>query len=243
MGLRAEAYSISNRINTLEKLVAACKADLDKWFVARYIANVWESGRKKKVVDLTWNDGVMDGFVEDTGDWQLTDLWQVKAWFEPRLEEPYEKALEDLIEKVKTHAPKYEVSSQYKALKDGYLLVPNLYDAHFGKRSRNNGYTIYNAQDDYIKIVKAIAGQVLHGGRPVSRIMFPVGNDLLHVDNLDDTTTRGTWVEMSADLRSTINVVCKTITEAIEIFSTLAPVDVVPVEGNNDKLQKHWLSK
>lgn len=245
-GFSAEAYSISDRITTLDQLVDACKADLNKWFVARFVANVWESGRKKKVVDLTWNDGVMDGFVEDTGDWQLTDLWQVKAWFEPRLEEPYERALEDLIEKVKAHAPKYDMfkaSAQYKPINDGYLLVPNLYDAHFGKRSRNNGYTIHDARDDFLKIVKAIVGQVLNSGRPVSRIMFPLGHDLLHVDSLKDTTTWGTWVEMSADLRATIEVVCETVTEAIEIFSMIAPVDVIPVEGNHDRLQTYWLSK
>ena len=242
-GFSAEAYSTSNRIDTLEKLLDACKADLNKWQVIRYVANVWEMGRKKKVVDLTWNDGVMDGFVEDTGDWQLTDLWQIKAWFEPRLEEPYEKALEALIEKVKAHAPTYIVSSQYNPMDDGYLLVPNLYDAHFGKRSRNNGYTIYDARDDFIRIAKAIVGQASSIGRPVSRIMFPIGHDLLHVDNLDDTTTKGTWVEMSADLRDTIEVVCEAVTKVIEIFAIVAPVDVVPVEGNHDKLQTYWLSK
>jgi hypothetical protein len=243
-GSLAEAYSISNRINTLEKLVEACKADLTKWRVTKYIANVWEMGRKKKVVDITWKEGVMDGFVDDSGDWQLTDLWQVKAWFEPRQAEPIEKALEALIERVKTYAPIYEISSQYKPINDdGYLLVPNLYDAHFGKRSRNSGYTIYDARDDFIKIVKAIVGQVSSGGRPISRIMFPVGNDLLHVDNLKDTTTAGTWVEMSADIRATIEVVCEAVTQAIEIFATLAPVDVIPVEGNHDQLQTYWLSK
>ncbi len=244
LGFKAEAYSISNRITTLDQLVEACKADLDKWYVAHFVANVWESGRKKKVVDLKWNDGVMDGFIEDAGDWQLTDLWQVKAWFEPRKEEPYEKALEALIDKVKVHAPKYEVSSQYKPVKDdGYLMVPNLYDAHFGKRVRNDGYTIYDASDDFIKIVKAIVGQALSSGRPISRIMFPLGHDLLHVDTLRDTTTWGTWVEMSADLRAVIEVVLNTVTEAIEIFSMVAPVDVVPVEGNHDRLQTYWLSK
>lgn len=242
-GSSAEAYSISKRINTLDKLVDACQADLTKWRVAKFIANVWESGRKKKVIDLTWNEGTMDGFVEDTGGWELTALWQVKAWFEPRQEEPIEKALEALIERVKVHAPKYEVSSQYKSIDDGYLLVPNLYDAHFGKRSRDNGYTIYDARDDFIKIVKAIAGQVVSGRRPISRIMFPVGHDLLHVDNLNDTTTKGTWVEMSSDIRVAIEVVCEAVTQAVEIFATIAPVDVVPVESNHDRLQMYWLSK
>lgn len=242
-GFSAEAYSTSTRIRTLDQLIDACEADLDIWQVSKFIANVWESGRKRKVVDLTWNDGVMDGFVEDSGEWQLTDLWQIKAWFEPRLEEPFEKALEDLIEKVKKHAPAHASPSDYNPSTGGYLLVPNLYDAHFGKRSRNNGHTIHDTGSDFINIIKSIAAQASSDVRPVSQVMFPIGNDLLHVDGLDDTTTKGTWVQMSADLRDTIEVVCATIAESIEILSDLAPVDVIPVEGNHDQLQMYWLTK
>ena len=57
-GFRAEAYSTSDRIKSLDQLLSACDADLSKWRVARHIINVWEMGRKKKVVDLTWNNGV-----------------------------------------------------------------------------------------------------------------------------------------------------------------------------------------
>jgi hypothetical protein len=241
----ATAYSISKRIKSLDQLLKACNADLTKWRVAKHIVNVWEGGRKSKVVDLTWKKGVMDGFVEDSGDWQLTDLWQVKAWFEPREEEPYEKALEDLIEKVRKHVPKYKPSGfTYKPIIDGYLLIPNLYDAHFGKRShRNFNYTLDEARDDFIKIAKAVAAQVLLGPKKVSRIMFPVGNDLLHVDSLLEKTTNGTWVETSEDLRIAIDAACEATAETIEIFATVAPVDVIPVEGNHDRLQTYWLGK
>lgn len=239
----ASAYSVSDRIKTLDQLLAACDADLTKWRVKKYMVNVWEMGRKKKVADIEWNDGVMNGFVEDTGDWQLTDLWQVKAWFEPREEEPYEAALTALIEKVKDHAPTYKPSFLPKEISDGYLLVPNLYDAHFGKRSRTSGYTVDHARDDYVRIAEIVAAQATSGAKTISRIMFPIGHDILHVDNLKDTTTHGTWVESSVDIREAINAACVATTKAIEIFATVAPVDVIPVEGNHDRLQTYWLTK
>jgi hypothetical protein len=244
-GFKAEIYSESDRIRSLDELLSASNTDLGKWKVARHIINVWEGGRKKKVVDLTWNNGVMDGFVEDSGDWQLTDFWQVKAFLEPREEEPYEEALKALIEKVEKYAPVYEPSLfSYKAINDGYLLIPNLYDAHFGKRShRSRRYTLETARSDFIKIAKAIAAQIYENPKIPSQIMFPIGHDLLHVDNVNDKTSWGTWVEMSADIREAVDMACDAAVTSIETFATVAPVEVIPVEGNHDRLMTYWMGK
>lgn len=244
-GNRAELYSVSHRIKSLDQLLKACDADLSKWRVCRHTVNVWEMGRKKKVVDLTWNNGVMDGYVDDTGDWQLTDLWQVKAIFEPREEEPYEKALEALIEKAKVHAPRYDPRGfNYTPLEEGYLLVPNLYDAHFGKRThRSINSTLKQAQDDFIKISEAVAFRAQAGIRLPDKILFPIGHDMLHVDSLLDKTSRGTWVETSVDVRNAIDAACEATATAAENFATVAPVEIIPIEGNHDRLQTYWLGK
>lgn len=244
-GFAANATSVSKRIKSLDQLLEAAKVDLTKWMVTRHEINVWEMGRKKKLVDLSWNNGVMDGVVEDLGDWNLTDLWQVKAWFQPRKEEPYEKALNTLIERVQEHSPRYKVESfAYTPVSDEYLLVPNLYDAHFGKRPhRSIEYSLEDAHNDFIKIAESVAVQTSQSPKKVSRILFPVGQDLLHVDGLFDTTSKGTWVETSEDIRLAIDAACDATAKAIEIFASVAPVDVVPVEGNHDRLQTYWVGK
>jgi len=244
-GFKAEIYSESDRIKNLDDLLASSNTDLTKWKVARHIINVWEGGRKKKVVDLTWNNGVMDGFVEDSGEWQLTDFWQVKVFLEPRQEEPYEEALKDLIEKVRKHAPTYDADKlTYTPILDGYVAVPNLYDAHFGKRPhRSIEYTLEQARDDFVKIAEAIAAQLKMGPKTVDQILFPVGQDILHVDNLFDKTSRGTWVEASVDARQAIDAACEAVAKATEAFATVAPVVIYPVEGNHDRLQTYWLGK
>lgn len=244
-GFKAEVYSESDRIKCLDDLLSASNTDLSKWKVARHIINVWEGGRKKKVVDLSWNNGVMDGFVEDSGEWRLTDFWQVKAFLEPRDEEPYEEALKDLIEKVREHAPTYDQKKfNYRPVLDGYLAIPNLYDAHFGKRPhRSIEYSLEQAKDDFIKIAEAVAAQLKLGPKTVNQIVFPVGQDILHVDNLFDKTTRGTWVETSVDIRQAIDAACEAVSIAAEAFATVAPVVIYPVEGNHDRLQTYWLGK
>lgn len=244
-GFTAELYSESDRIKSLDQLLDACEADLSKWRVARHTVNVWEGGRKKKVIDLTFNNGVMSGFVNDTGEWQLTDFWQIKAIFEPRNEEPYEKALEAFIKEIELRAPVYDASRfSYTPETDGYLLVPNLYDAHFGKRAhRSLKYTLDEALEDFIRIGETITARVLAEPKKVSRILFPVGHDILHVDSLLDKTSHGTWVEMTEDVRLAIDAACEATTRTAEAFATVAPVDIVPVEGNHGRLQTYWLGK
>jgi hypothetical protein len=124
-----------------------------------------------------------------------------------------------------------------------YLLVANIYDAHVGRRSYNGEYTIKQAGEDFVKAVRGLANLAGVSGRKFSRVLFPVGHDILHADNIQGTTTKGTWVEMSADLRDAITVVCSALPEAIEIMATVAPVDVVPVESNHDRIQVHWLAQ
>lgn len=244
-GFKAELYSISKRIKSLEQLLAASSADLSKWQVSRYTINVWEGGRKKKIVDLTWTNGVMEGYVEDTGDWQLTDFWQVKATLEPRRVEPWEKALDGLIKKIQAHAPLYSSAQfKYKPVVDGYAMVVNLYDAHLGKRPhRSIKYSLENARDDFIRIAQALAAQAARSSKEIEKIIVPVGHDLLHVDGLDDKTSKGTWVETSEDVRDIIDAACMATAKSIESFATVAPVVVIPVEGNHDRMQTYWLTK
>ena len=244
-GFKAEVYSESDRIKSLDDLLSASNTDLGKWKVTRHTINVWEGGRKKKAVDLTWNNGVMDGFVEDTGDWQLTDFWQVKAFLEPREEAPYEEALRDLIKQVEAHAPVYDSDRfRYTPVAGGNLAIPNLYDAHFGKRPhRSVSYSLEQAKTDFIRIAEAVAVQLKQGSKIVDQIVFPVGQDILHVDNLFDKTSRGTWVEASEDARNAIDAACEATALAAEVFATVAPVIIYPVEGNHDRLQTYWLGK
>ncbi len=243
-GHYATAVSHSAKIRTVQQLLDALDYDTDHWQPVRWLANTWTMGRKHKVVDLTWTDGKMDGFVDDTGLWNVLDNWQIKIWFEPRQEYPYEAALENLLAEFRSAPPKYIYPDVPKKFPSGeYLLVVNIYDAHIGKRSYDGSYTIEKAGDDFVRAAKALASQAAASNKKISRILFPVGHDTLHADTIQGTTTAGTWLEMSADIRDAIDVVCHALPKAIEEFSPIAPVDVIPVKSNHDELQVHWLAR
>lgn len=78
--MSATSPRVEGRILTLDQLLAACEVDLEEWEVERYIVNKWEMGRKDIEKDLSWSNGVADGYTRDSGQINIEALYQVKAW-------------------------------------------------------------------------------------------------------------------------------------------------------------------
>lgn len=245
-GKTATAIVTGEHIKTLEGLLEACgyySNGLDKiWRVDRHTVGKSAMGRKHKAVDLTWKDGRMDGYVHDTGDWNQVENWNVKAWFVPREEYPLEAAVDDILKHLEGHVPKYEV---VKALDHSgeYLFVPSLYDAHFNKGSIDGEYTLEAAVKNYEAAGKAMIARALSLNMGIKRILFVVGQDALHIDNLMGMTTAGTWMDVAAGQRKAIDAVIRAVTYVIEQLANIAPVDVVTIEGNHDRYSTYWLGQ
>lgn len=69
----------SDRILTLEQLLKAANVDTEVWAVERYTVNKWEAARKDVSKQLTFEDGVSNGYVSDSGGFNIEPLFQVKA--------------------------------------------------------------------------------------------------------------------------------------------------------------------
>lgn len=215
-GLAAEASSYNGTITSLEKLLEACDYytnGYDKlWRIKNHVVNVWGNN------------------------------WQVKAWFEPRAEYPVESAVNDLIDKLKRHAPNYNPPKSI-GVGGEYLFVPSLYDAHFNKLSADGSYTLKVAVDTFKSAGETMIARALSLQMPIKRVLFVIGQDALHTDNLKSTTTYGTWVESADAQRKSIDAVCEAVIHVTEQLATVAPVDVVTVEGNHDRYSTYWLGK
>ena len=244
-GFGATANTQGKRIRSLEQLLDTIRengGDLDPWRVKQHVVNVWESGRKEKVVDITWEDGLATGFVKDTGGWSNKANYQVKAWFVPREDYPIAAAIDSTLARLAAHAPAYDPPPPLYA--DGaYLSVWSLFDAHFGKRSSDGAYTVQQAKADFIRAGEGLARRVQSLDMPVKRILLPVGQDALHADSLTGTTTKGTWVEMAADMRDAIDALTEAAVHVVELAATIAPVDVLAIEDNHSRYGSYWLGK
>lgn len=242
-GRGATASSNSSKIKSLEDLLKACNADLSMWRVKHHIVNVWEMGRKHKVVDLSWKRGTATGFVKDDGDWNQVQNWQVKAWFEPRREYPVDKAVDNIISRLSNYVPNYSEVIKPLEIKGEYLFVPSIYDAHVNKMSHDGSYTLKQAVNDFKATGIAMVSRALAMKLPIERIMFVVGQDALHADNLMGQTTHGTWLEVADSQRRAVDALCEALVNVIEQFAQIAPTEVIAVESNHDRYSVYWLGK
>lgn len=236
----AVAWSIGQRITTLDQLLDACKVDMELWEVDRYIVNKWEIARRDELKNLTFTKGKIDGEVLDEGGMTLQPLIQVKAWLKRREIRPFEAAFEMLLNTIRERVP--AVPALVRPNERDYLLVPSFMDAHFGVLAADGeNYSLSVAEQQLKDTVASMIQRVRSLDMPVDRILLPVGNDVLHVDNLQSMTTNMTWVQASADVRDAIVVVARSYTNLIGALADIAPVDVVSVAGNHDALNTYWL--
>ena len=177
---------IDDNPRSLEDLLKTCRVDTNIWEVEKYVVNKWEMGRKAKSVNLTWNNGKAEGFVNDTGGITKAPLWQVKAWLRRKVEaSTLNKMLEQFVEKAQNFAPKKFVFNKATGQGDcAYVL--NGHDLHLAKLawSAETGYGDWD-----IKIAREkddAAVDDLMSKVPVERVaevVVLVGSDMLQMDN------------------------------------------------------------
>lgn len=234
----AVVWATGTRITTVEQLLEACEVDLDYWDPDRAIVNKWENSRRKETRHLTFTGGKIDGEIHDDGKMSVQPLIQIKVWLVRRKIRPFEDAFDDLLGSVREASPYVSIPSWPGG---DYLLVPSFLDAHFGILADDGEYTLAAAEQAFRQAGDALLNYIELHQFGIDQIILPVGNDALHVDNLFSTTTRGTWVQQAVDVRDAIKVVCRAHTDLILKLADLAPVDVVTIPGNHDKLGAFWL--
>lgn len=211
------------RIKTLKDLIEAADIDTNIWEIERYTCNKWEVAAASK------SSGTLIGF-------QVQDLWQVKATLVKRkdlisLRESANIILEELkIATVKT--PKIA----YKKYEDACLFEGDIFDAHIGQLAwgleSGSNYDLKIAKAQYLASVKKLIERI----KPynIERILFPIGNDYLNVNGSNSTTYAGTLQHEDQRWKKTFRTGWQILSEATEMFLTVAPVDITVVAGNHD---------
>lgn len=109
-------------------------------------------------------------------------------------------------------------------------------DIHFGKlawgEETGEDYDLKIACERFNNAISELLTRV--NLEKVERILFPVGNDMINIDNNLNTTTAGTPQSVDGRFPKIIKVVKNILIENITKLATIAPVDVVIVPGNHD---------
>jgi hypothetical protein len=128
---------------------------------------------------------------------------------------------------------------------DAEFLEVCLQDTHIGLLS-------YGAEtgEDYDvniaceRIEQAIADVVVRcEGRKFSRVVFSLIGDILHVDNSQNTTTKGIKQDVDTRISKMFDKALDVLINSICLLGNIAPVDVFSVPGNHDATLSYMLVK
>ena len=150
------------------------------------------------------------------------------------------KSIENLISK---YSPSYP-SIDYPKRKEGHLLVINPADVHIGKYAdaleTGNTYNVKTAKKRILDGVKGIIAK--SEGFDIEKVLFCIGNDILHTDNVQGTTTRGTRQDTDGKWYRHFTTALEIYVECVEMLINIAPVDCVHSMSNHDYMSGFHLA-
>ena len=118
------------------------------------------------------------------------------------------------------------------------LLIIDLADVHVGKLcvETETGHT-YSREIAIQRMVEGTRELIRKAsGSGVGRILFVLGNDVLHVDNARSTTTSGTYQDTAGSVHQMYRDAFAGYVKCIELARLTAPVDLIFCPSNHDWL-------
>mgnify|MGYP003645729970 FL=1 len=142
------------------------------------------------------------------------------------------KTVSNFIEKHSPHYPSVKREIKY----DNHLLVINPADIHIGKYANHletgDGYNVEVACE---RVLEGLQGLIDKSkGFEVDRVLFCIGNDILHIDNVYNTTTAGTNQDVDGKWWEHFEIALALYVKCVEILREIAPVDVIHSMSNHD---------
>lgn len=144
------------------------------------------------------------------------------------------KILDNVTDLIETHSPYYPKIKRDKNA--NHLLVVNPADIHIGKYANQvetgNGYDVETA---CMRVLEGLEGLIAKAeGFDIERVLFCVGNDILHIDNVYNTTTKGTRQDVDGKWWEHFEFALELYVKCVEILREIAPVDVLHSMSNHD---------
>lgn len=150
--------------------------------------------------------------------------------------EQIEKFYKELVNKYPS--PKIP---EMKGNHSGLMLEIPIEDVHFGKLSlvedSAEPYNYNLAKQRFNYVVDDVIQNV--SGLDIEKIIFPIGSDFFHIDNMNSTTTAGTKQDSDLSPQLIFKYGLQCLIENIVKLSKIAPVEVFCVNGNHDFLSSY----
>jgi len=210
-------------IRTPAQALKAAKIDTNIWEVYRQVINSWEV--------------TMGARTANSSRPQTYTNFQVKLFLRKYVITP-EAICAKLLAEMKKFAPRYPKLPSPRKRKGAHLLEPCLHDLHYGKRcwpeETGSDYDAKLAERAFDNAIDDIIRKT--AGYNFDRILLPIGNDFLHVDNAANTTTAGTRQDVDDRATLLFRSAYKMVVRNVDKLQQIGPVDIVIVPGNHSTL-------
>lgn len=143
----------------------------------------------------------------------------------------------NVLSLIEDNAPDYPRKVRPKShLQGEHLLVINPADIHIGKYANSEETSEdYNLDIAVERVISGVEGLISKAdGFNVTKILFCIGNDVLHVDNVYETTTKGTRQDCDSKWWEHYQVALQVYVKCVEMLRVVAPVDCVHSMSNHD---------
>jgi len=173
---------------------------------------------------------------------KVTKLYASKINVKPKVDEI---SLEEMKEWFSTFDRKHTTirNITYKNTNSDLLFELPIVDLHYGKK----GYSFEIGSESSSELTEQNFFSIIEDykkrleGKEISRILFPIGNDMYNSDTTEGTTTKGTKQDNDMRWKEMFKKGMEIVIEGIEMLSEIAPVDVIYVEGNHDTMTSFYL--
>ena len=93
----------------------------------------------------------------------------------------------------------------------------------------------YNCEMAVNRVLEGITGLIEKAkGFPIERVLFCIGNDVLHIDSVYGTTTKGTFQDTDGKWWEHYEIALRLYVKCVEMLRKIAPVDVIHSMSNHD---------
>lgn len=231
-GSKTVEWEQKNRIITIDDLLDVANVDRNKWKIEYDYVNSWETTMK-----------------DNNGHPVVCTNHQVKVKLVPNTDFlTMEELVKQYKEEIKEHSPEYRPIHRQPIYDEdeAVMIIMDLFDLHVGmlawaEETRDESWDS--------KIVRERAMNALErlitycSPYPIEKIVFPVGNDLFHVDNKNNETTRGTTQDVDTRYLKMFRRAQKLMIDMVDRLRQIAPVEVVVVPGNHDQERAAYLGE
>lgn len=202
-----------DQVKNPKDLIASCNID-DSWEVEEF----WQSNKSNK--------------------WNISAKFKRKKIDENKLLQA-QYLLDNLHHNRSLSENNFAISELYKKTlsKRKKLLEISIFDLHIGKLSwedeSGESYDSETACKRFKEAAKNLVSRI--DSSEIERILLPIGNDMINIDNTNYTTTAGTPQSCDSRFPKMIQTAKNAIIEVIDMLLVIAPVDIVIVPGNHDE--------